>query len=358
MINRLNILYQFNEKYVPYAGVSMTSLLENNKAAEFICIYVLGEELTESSICKLTGLVESYDRNIIFVDTKPLVQKMKELNMPTYRGSYAANMRLFVSEIVDANAGNQCAGVEKQETDYDNTSCDRRMLYLDADTIVTGDLRQMYSSNIRTLGMVYDTLANYHKYDIGLDASDGYYNSGVILYDLDKWNDGHFTQKIIEHVKNVRAQYPSPDQDLINVVVRKEITPIGCECNFQPHLKEYSYNLFMKVFKPEPFYSLKEVEGAKGNPVILHAFRYIGEFPWHKGNVHPFNDEFDRYLKISPWKDYIKEASESGIVIKIEKLLVKILPKAIFLRIFRVMHERFYRKADEMSKKNTINQVM
>ena len=27
----MNVLYQFNEKYAPYAGVSITSLFENNK---------------------------------------------------------------------------------------------------------------------------------------------------------------------------------------------------------------------------------------------------------------------------------------------------------------------------------------
>lgn len=346
----------------------MTSLLENNKAAEFICIYILGENLSNESVSKLKELVESYNRKVVFVDTAPLVAKMRELNMPTYRGSYAANMRLFVSEIVgnDGGAYSNCKedddvytndGCKIPVDDTDESAC-RRMLYLDADTIVTGDLTNMYNQPIKTVGMVYDTLASYHKYDIGLDETDGYYNSGVILYDLDKWKENHFTEKIIDHVKNVRAQYPSPDQDLINVVVRKEIMPIGCECNLQPHLKDYPYDLFMKVFKPEPYYSKEQVGEAIANPVILHTFRYVGEFPWHKDNVHPFNDEFDKYLKISPWNDYVKENADGGIVIKCEKLMIKCLPKGIFLRIFKVMHERFYRKADAMSKKNVVSKSM
>ena len=42
----MNVLYQFNEKYAPYAGVSITSLFENNKNADEICVYILGENLS------------------------------------------------------------------------------------------------------------------------------------------------------------------------------------------------------------------------------------------------------------------------------------------------------------------------
>ncbi len=46
---RLNVLYQFNEKYAPYAGISMVSLMENNKIIDEITIYVMGENLTLQS---------------------------------------------------------------------------------------------------------------------------------------------------------------------------------------------------------------------------------------------------------------------------------------------------------------------
>lgn len=340
----MNILYQFNEKYAPYAGVSMTSLFENNKAAEFIYIYVLGEDLSETSISKFNELADNYStdgviRKIIFVETNALIKKMQELNMPTYRGSYAANMRLFVSEILD-------------------TINDRRLLYLDADTIVTGDLSQIYRSDIKTLGMVYDTLGCQHKYELGLREEEGYYNSGVILYDLDMWEENDFTNKIVDHVKNVRAQYPSPDQDLINVVVRNEISVLPFSCNYQPHLRDYSYNRFTKAFHPYPFYNAEEVDEARKNPIIMHAFRYVGEFPWHKGNVHPFTKEFDKYLEMSPWNDYKKEVSNGGIIMKIEKIMYRVLPKALFLSIFTIAHGNFYRKADKLSKRNAISKQM
>ena len=41
----INLLYQFNEKYAPYAGVSIYSVLLNNQKAEQMCVYILGENL-------------------------------------------------------------------------------------------------------------------------------------------------------------------------------------------------------------------------------------------------------------------------------------------------------------------------
>lgn len=356
----MNILYQFNEKYVPYAGVSMTSLFDNNKNIDRIDIYVLGEGLEPESIEKFYQLANEYSnivgkvRQIHFLDTDELVEKMKKLKMPTYRGSYAANMRLFVSNILDSI---QESKMHTQE-EMDSANKDRRLLYLDADTIITGSLEEMYNSKIKTLGMVYDTLGCQHKYEIGLESQDGYYNSGVILYDLDKWEEGQFTDKIVDHVTNVRAQYPSPDQDLINVVVRDEICPLPVGCNFQPHLRDYSYIAFMKAFRPHPFYSGEDVAKANAKPIILHAFRYIGEFPWHKGNLHPFNREFDKYLKLSPWNDYVKKASDTGVALKVEKLLYEMLPRGIFLGIFTFAHKAFYGNANKKSEKNVISKAM
>ena len=51
----MNILYQSDDNYAIYMGVSICSLLENNKSAKNICIYIidsaimqLGNELSEN----------------------------------------------------------------------------------------------------------------------------------------------------------------------------------------------------------------------------------------------------------------------------------------------------------------------
>lgn len=337
---KLNLLYQFNEKYVPYAGVSITSVIYNNQNAEEINIYVLGEEISGASEEKLRQTVRSFQRNLFFLDSESLIQKMKELDMPTYRGSYAANMRLFLDEVLDETVD--------------------KILYLDADTIVDTDLRELFSTEMKrkAIGMVMDSLGESHKFQIGLNKQDEYFNSGVILFDMAKWREQKYSDRIARHVAKVRKHYPAPDQDLLNVVCCKDILRLDIRYNFQPIHAVFSDKQYYRVMKPIVYYGKEEISKAREQVAIYHCFRFLGEFPWHKGNLHPYNDVFDKYIQLSLWKDYQKEKAEVGLPIKIEKVLYRILPKGMFLPVFKVAHAMFINRANEDSLKNETNKLM
>ena len=336
----MDILYQFNEKYAPYAGISMTSLFENNRDAGDITVWVLGEGLSEDSVARFGRLEEKYGQKIRYIDAAALVEKIKDMGMPSYRGSYAANIRMFISEIFPEEI--------------------KRVIYLDADTIVMSDISDIYKADLKghTLGMVYDSLGEGHKGEIGLTPDEGYYNSGVILFDVKAWKEKGYTGRIIDHVKTVRAQYPSPDQDLLNVVCRGDIMTLPPSYNFQPFHKAYAVKDYFRNYGHTLYYSKEEIGEAAAGPVIIHFFRFVGEFPWNKDNVHPFNDIFDRYMKESLWNDLVKEDADVGFALKCEKVLYKILPRAIFLDVFRICHRMFYSRSNKMSENNKINKTM
>ena len=337
---RLNILYQFNEKYVPYAGVSITSLLQNNQSAEAITVYILGEGLSKEAVETLNQAVSSYHREVVYLDADNLIFKMKELDMPTYRGSYAANMRLFLDEVLDESVD--------------------RILYLDSDTVVNADLSSLLSLDMqgKTIGMVLDSLGEAHKLQIGLGEADEYFNSGVILYDLKQWRQKGYSERIIRHVREQRNNYPAPDQDLLNVVCRGDIFRLDLRYNFQPVHAAFSDRQYYRVMKPMVYYDRETIQAAMEQVSIYHCFRFLGEFPWHEGNLHPYNEIFDRYLAVSLWKNYRKEKTEAGLPIKIEKVLYRILPKGIFLPIFKVAHRMFLNRANSDSLKNETNKLM
>ena len=56
LVSHWQVFYQFNENYAPYAGASLTSLLENNRAAQRITIYLLLENVSDESRKKLQAL--------------------------------------------------------------------------------------------------------------------------------------------------------------------------------------------------------------------------------------------------------------------------------------------------------------
>lgn len=330
----MNVLYQFNEKYVPYAGVSITSLLENNKDAEEINIYILGEHISENSKNRLEALVNKYGRTLIFKDTELLIEQMKKIGIPAYRGSYAANIRLFCPMFLDADVD--------------------RILYLDADTIITDSLKDLIEIEMGTnaLAMVLDSLGYNHKINIGLNSKDYYYNSGVILFEMKNWIKYNLSNEIQKYVLENGCTFSAPDQDLLNVVCKKYIKLLSPIYNMQPVHIAFKIKDFYKCYCSDGYYKENEVIDAKQKVAIYHTFRFLGEFPWHKNNLHPNNDLFDCYIKLSPWKDYKKEKADVSLAMYIEKILYRILPKGIFLRIFKFFHCLYVEKSAEISVEN------
>lgn len=337
---KLNLLYQFNEKYVPYAGASVFSVLQNNKEVDEINVYILGEGLSEISQNKLGRMILDFGRQAVFVETESLVRKMKALDMPAYRGSYAANMRLFLDEVLDESVD--------------------RILYLDSDTIVNKSLADLVEIDMqgRAIGMILDSLGASHKKQIGLTDTDPYYNSGVILYDMRKWRERDYSGEIARHVKEQRNNYPAPDQDLLNVVCRNDIFRLDIMYNFQPIHAISSGKQYLRIMKPKVYYDVQTLEKLQEEVVIYHCFRFIGEFPWDKGNLHPFTEMFDRHLAESPWADYQKESAALSFLIRVEKILYKILPRTIFLCIFKAAHALFLYQSNRDALKNKTNKLM
>ncbi len=330
--NKVNILYQINDKYAPFAGVSMTSLLKNNSAiSSELVFYILGEELSEQSIVKFRRLEEEFGCDINIKDGKELINWMRKLGLASYRGSFAANLRLFLPQILEEDV--------------------ERVLYLDADTVVNAEIDKLYFSDLEenAVGMVLDSLGEKHKLELGLKKEEPYYNSGVVLFDMIKWRQYGYTQKIIEFIKEKKEEFTSPDQDLLNIVCKGHIMTLPPEYNMQPVHIAFSSKDYKKYYRDISYYSEEEINKAVKQPVIYHFFRFLGEFPWNKKNCHPDNELFDRYLRESPWKDYRKEKAQASIFNKIEKVLYFLLPGNLFLGIFHFAHNLYLKQKAEIS---------
>ena len=333
----INVIYQFNDKYVPYAGVSIESLLANNTEAEAVNIYVLGEDLSDESVAVLKEEVAKYDRNIEFPDTTALIEKFKSYGMIPYRGAYSVYLRLFFTELLDL------AG--------------QRAIYLDADTIVDGSLLPLVNCDLsgKSVGMVLESIRDDYKVMIGMSPSADYYNSGMILFDVDKWRLNKYCDRIVDHILNVRSSYIG-DQDFLNIICEGDVARLPLIYNFQPLHGRYTADEYFKAYGNEGYYDVDEVSAGPSEVAIYHCYRWLGEFPWNAGNLHPFADKFDKYMMQSVWKGYVKEKASAGAAVRIEKILYRMLPKSMFIKIFKKMHEVVLARAEKdarMQKANT-----
>ena len=326
-MGELNVLYAFNDKYAPFAGVSILSLLMNNKSMDRIRLFCVIDSVSKENIDKLRITVADFAREIVLIDATDVNNILEKLGVPQYRGSYATHYRKFFHLFLPEDV--------------------HRLLYIDSDSIVPGDLSDLATKDFmeKCVMVSLDTLGQRYKELLGFQPEETYFNAGVTFIDVDAWKERKYAERLIDHITNIRSSYCNPDQDLFNLVVKDDTLTIGPEYNFQPVHRVYSDKLYFRNYPRIGYYSSEEIEYARQNPKIIHAYRYMGEFPWHKGNVHPDNDIFDSYLERSLWSDYEKKRAKKGIIIAIEKAMYIVLPKCVFLPFFKVaLYNSFKRK--------------
>ncbi len=324
-MSTLNVLYQSDDNYAVFMGVSICSLLDNNQSADDIRIYIIDDSISLENKEKLTRMIYSYGRKITFL-TGESISGRKEIAAAFAYTGMRKNTHSYLKMFIDELA----------------PELDGRIVYIDCDTAVTGDLTELMTIDMQgnTVGMVMDSLMTTKcKTAVGIAGKERYYNSGVILIDLAQWKKRQCSGRILSHIKNVRT-YGTVDQDVLNIELKGEILALPVEYNLQPIHLDYPYRTYAGVYKhKETYYKKEEIEKAVNAPKIVHYLRYLGEGPWNEGTLHPCTKYFDYYLQMSPWKDYCKKPTDTKQIFRIEQWMYRFLPKSFFLRIFTLVHE-------------------
>lgn len=71
------------------------------------------------------------------------------------------------------------------------------MLYLDSDILVLDDIVHLYDQplNGKTIGAVIDPGQTKALKRLGIESDAYYFNSGVMVIDIDRWNEKMITEK-------------------------------------------------------------------------------------------------------------------------------------------------------------------
>lgn len=311
----LNVLHQSDDGYAKVCGMSIVSMLENNKHLDEINIYYVGYKLTQENIDKLHQLVEAYrNTKLTYIDGEKYHNELKRLNVKPWRGIYVTWLKLLALADLKLN------------TD--------RVLYVNAHTIINSALDELLDFDFKdnTLALSYDCILNDHKQTIGLRPTDGYYNCGVMLINYKKWiqenKDEYVKKKLSE-----KSDYVIVDQDFCNDVFRDDITLLPATYNFSSAYYGYDLKGLIRINKLEPkyFYTYDELMEVYYAPKIIHSlFGLVGK-PWEVGSEHPNRHLWLKYLRMTPWSgERMPEAKRN-----INWLLYKILPMPVFLRVYR-----------------------
>ena len=335
----LNVLYQTNEYYAVVTGISMVSLMENNRDLEAINFYILDDKMSEASREKMRAAVAGYGRTVTFLDTEHILARLIEMNVVPFRDTYTTYFKLIALDEIDAPGG--------------------RILQLDGDTIVNASLRPLLEMDLSgyVCAAVMEATQNEYKEMIGIPAGDPYYNCGVLWVNLEVWRSERCTQRIVDHLTGERNRYWSVDQDIINVLFRDRIKEIDVTYNYNSSFYIYGVDEAFRIYGLDrpTYYSREYVKQRYAHPTINHCMGAATGRPWEADSIHPQNGLFDHYLRLSPWADYVKQGKKRSPLFRAQRLLYQALPRPLYVPIHKAMLQRYLAqmnsKAVETGKK-------
>lgn len=318
---RFDVLYQADENYAVFGGISITSLFENNKAADEIVVHFLASGFDGNIKNKLRELEQRYNRKIIIYDAEKLRKRIMDIGATIHDGSYATYYKLFLQEFIPEEVN--------------------RILYVDDDTLILGDLSRLFEMDMgdSPLAITKDSDPLPFINQTEEERLRCRYNCGVMLIDMCNWRNNNCQHDIEEYMRNNNNYWH--DQDILNRMYYEQIIALPCEYNVQPLLYKFKTSQYFNVFHQRDYYSREEVEYAKNNVIIAHFFHWCGESAWNKGTLHPYRKLFRQYLQISPWKDsYVPVRKKFDLrdkhqrLLIIEKIAYIVLPKGLFLKLW------------------------
>lgn len=317
----MNIGYVFDDNFACCATISIVSVMANHTNIPNIDFFIFDDGISQNNKDNLRRLVEKYNRNIVFYDIKPIINYLESLNVNPWRGRYSAYIKLLISKLIPTNIS--------------------RLIILDADTVVDGSIYELHTMNLdnHPCAMSFEGIhADYRTYSgIGTGPL---YNTGVIVYDLQTWNEKKIEEKLLFHLKNVNSRYLLPEEDPISIILKNDVKILSPKYNFITQFTLYNTTKYFKRFKwnnmKENFYSLEEVREAGKDVRVFHCIDTFTNRPWHQNNIHPYTSIFDKYYNETFWRNIPKKKKEMTFISQIEYLLRKFLPYKLSIYLYYI----------------------
>jgi len=273
----VEIVCGIDENYAPHLGVLLASIAKTNKGGS-IRAHIIHDGVSEASRNRVAASARSIELTWYeIVDHQALGFK------PLLQITRATYLRLTMAEVLPPDLA--------------------RVLYLDVDMVVNDWLRPLWEIDLgqhlcaavadpgvdieafRALHMLPDTKAEL-----------GYFNAGVILFDLEKVREQGLLSAAVDLLARPGAKYEWADQDVLNIIFWNKWLSIDPAWNFQ---RKFLYDDFAAWHKLVPAKSKA--------PKIVHFTEQ--EKPWKKSEWHPLAWLYLMHLQQTP---FVAEVLERG----------------------------------------------
>lgn len=254
----MEVLFCFDGKYEQHFGAAVTSLILNN-LDHLTKVHIITKKITSNFQQKIDQLKTQAKIDFLIYE----VEEAKVANLKVSQHiSSAAYYRLLAAEILPNTLD--------------------KILYLDSDLIVNGSILELYNydiSNYIIAAHGKKVVTNKKRLELN---SNYYFNSGVMLINLETWRNMNIGNKCIELIRDRPEMIKLWDQDALNKVIDGQFLNVDPKWN-----------------------SLIDLYGgnsqANDQSIVVH---FTGSLkPWHSWCISPDKGIYWRYLKKSPWSN-------------------------------------------------------
>lgn len=262
----IHVVSAVNPPFIKTLSVLYRSLLEHNGSDAHIILHVLMDHLSTSDRQELEQTIAPFNAELNFID----VDESKLVNcVESARILKLAYYRILIPELIPEA---------------------HRAIYLDCDVLCKTDISELWNIDLegKPLAAVEDAGFHLRLEAMGIDfESQKYFNSGILVMDLDKWREESITDQVLDFIKNNPEKLKFHDQDALNAVLHDNWKELPQRWNAQT-------NVIVNRITPLCPIRKKDYIDARKNPKLIHFCGHIK--PWHKETNHPYAVEYEQYV--------------------------------------------------------------
>ncbi|WP_051633853.1 glycosyltransferase family 8 protein [Bacillus sp. UNC41MFS5] len=303
--SNIHILSASDNSFAQHLGVTIASLLENSNHPQNIVYSVIDGGISDTNKKKLVSLFNKYGAKVKFLKVD---KKIFEKYPTTDYWPTAIYYRLLIPQLLDSSI--------------------KKVIYLDCDLVIKDDINNLWNVDIKDYPMaaVADNEGKLRFADLNLPEDSIYFNSGVMVLNLEFWRENNIGEKIIDYIDKNTTKLLWPDQDALNVILYNNWKPLHPKWNFQRNI--------LYLLPQEQIFDITTINRVLKEPSIIHFT--TSSKPWFYNDEHPFKNEYYYYLSFTEWRNF-KQVDKTLINV-FKKSFKVILPKPLF-NILKKMNE-------------------
>lgn len=303
----MNICFASDDRYAPYMGIAILSILRNSDKSDRFKFYILDNNISLINKHKIESFKTLYSFDLDWIKMDENLFGRCDTKHPNWTLSIFG--RYLIPQVIKED----------------------KVLYLDCDVMVLGslaplwevDLNEYYLAGVRDYNVIQRGNLNV-RFGKEIDSNE-YVNSGVLLINNKRWREDGLFEKLLDFSEKNASLLLWPDQDAINFI-----------CRNQKKIIAERWNVMGYLYKPDLFLShpnYHKIINERQKVVVRHFH------PWKKNMFIPNREEYLKLMSISPWYNLIPQ--DDPFVIAVIKMICMYLWKHPFCFLLPKFYKRW-----------------